>query len=733
MELNSKIYVAGHNGMVGSAIVRKLKDEGYNNLILKSHDDLDLTNQKQVESFFDLYEPEYVFLAAARVGGIVANNTYPAEFINNNLLIQTNVIHQCYTYNVKKLLFLGSSCFKPGTLVITSNGLKNIEDINVNDIVLTHKNNFKKVYNVTKNIFEDKLKRVKFFGWGDVQCTPDHEILTKNGYKKAEDLTNNDYVLIPINIPNEINDNIDIFDIEYKIMYNSYKEILTGVSSPLEIIKKNDIFSNKKSMVYKNTPIYSFVKNDIIDLKTDLSKLCGYFLAEGWLCGKDTEKRGSQHTIMFSPGYDINFANDIKQKLKNIFGIEPHFELCETTYKVGYCSNKIAYLFFKKFYSDDSEHKAYTKSVPDIIINSSNDSIKEFIKGYWRGDGHFRKRKERNNVQYVATCSSTSKILIYQLQQLLLRFKIISNVSFHKKKEKSFITSKKTQITREINQKSQWELRITGKYAIDFIENILDVKLEDKFLGSNSHYFSTFFSDHLEIRVKKIIDINYNGFVYDLSVEDDISYTANGIAVHNCIYPRDCQQPIKEDYFMTGALEKTNDAYAVAKIAGIKMCQAYNKQYGSNFISLMPTNLYGIGDNYDLENSHVFPAMIRKFHEAKLRNENNITLWGTGSPYREFLHVNDLADATLFLMNNYNSSEIINVGTGEDLTIKDLALLMKKITNFKGEIIFDSTRPDGTPKKLLDVSKLHNLGWKHSIELEIGLIRTYEDYLMKIL
>ena len=309
METNSKIYVAGHNGMVGSAIVRKLKDEGYNNLILKSHDDLDLTNQKEVESFFDLYEPEYVFLAAARVGGIVANNTYPAEFINNNLLIQTNIIHQCYIYNVKKLLFLGSSC----------------------------------------------------------------------------------------------------------------------------------------------------------------------------------------------------------------------------------------------------------------------------------------------------------------------------------------------------------------------------------------------------------------------------------------IYPRDCQQPIKEDYFMTGPLEKTNDAYAVAKIAGIKMCQSYNKQYGSNFISLMPTNLFGPGDNYDLENSHVFPAMIRKFHEAKLRNDNNITLWGTGSPYREFLHVNDLADATLFLMNNYNSSEIINVGTGEDLTIKDLALLMKKITNFKGEIIFDSTRPDGTPKKLLDVSKLHNLGWKHSIELEIGLIRTYEDYLMKIL
>ena len=305
MELNSKIYVAGHNGMVGSAIVRKLKDEGYTNLILKTHDNLDLTNQKDVQHFFDLYEPDYVFLAAAKVGGIVANNTYPAEFINNNLLIQTNIIHQSYTHDVKKLLFLGSSC----------------------------------------------------------------------------------------------------------------------------------------------------------------------------------------------------------------------------------------------------------------------------------------------------------------------------------------------------------------------------------------------------------------------------------------IYPRECPQPIKEEYFMTGPLEKTNDAYAIAKIAGIKMCQSYNKQYGSNFISLMPTNLYGIGDNYDLENSHVFPAMIRKFHEAKMRNDTSLTLLGTGTPYREFLHVDDLADATLFLMNNYDDSEIINVGTGEDLTIENLALLMKRVINFKGTVIFDSSKPDGTPKKLLDVSKLYNLGWKYSIKIGNGLIRTYEDYL----
>ncbi len=196
----------------------------------------------------------------------------------------------------------------------------------------------------------------------------------------------------------------------------------------------------------------------------------------------------------------------------------------------------------------------------------------------------------------------------------------------------------------------------------------------------------------------------------------------------SCIYPRECPQPIKEEYLLSGYLEKTNEPYAVAKIAGIRMCQAYNKQYNTNYISVMPTNLYGPKDNYHLENSHVFPAMIRKFHEAKMKNET-ITLWGTGSPYREFLHVDDLSDACVFLMNNYNDSEIVNIGSGKDLTIKELAFLMKKIIGFEGDLIFDSSKPDGTPRKLLDVSKLHSLGWKHTIELEEGIRETYKDYL----
>ena len=196
----------------------------------------------------------------------------------------------------------------------------------------------------------------------------------------------------------------------------------------------------------------------------------------------------------------------------------------------------------------------------------------------------------------------------------------------------------------------------------------------------------------------------------------------------SCIYPRLCQQPLKEEYLLTGSLESTNDAYAIAKISGIKMCQSYNEQYGTNFISVMPTNLYGYNDNYDLNNSHVLPAMIRKFHEAKINNSDKVEIWGDGTPMREFLFVDDLADACLFLMQGYNSSEIVNIGTGEDITIKDLANLIKNIIGFEGDIYFNTEMKNGTPRKLLDVSKLNELGWKYKTNLIEGIEKTYKEY-----
>ena len=195
----------------------------------------------------------------------------------------------------------------------------------------------------------------------------------------------------------------------------------------------------------------------------------------------------------------------------------------------------------------------------------------------------------------------------------------------------------------------------------------------------------------------------------------------------SCIYPKLAPQPLKEEYLLTDQLEYTNEPYAIAKIAGIKLCENYKKQYGCNFISAMPTNLYGPNDNYDLNNSHVLPALLRKFHTAKVENLNSVEIWGSGSPKREFLHVDDLASACFSLMQNYNGADWFNIGTGEDIAIKDLALLIKNIVGFEGELLFDSTKPDGTPRKLMDVSKLHNLGWRHEISLEDGIKSVYKE------
>jgi len=195
----------------------------------------------------------------------------------------------------------------------------------------------------------------------------------------------------------------------------------------------------------------------------------------------------------------------------------------------------------------------------------------------------------------------------------------------------------------------------------------------------------------------------------------------------SCIYPKLAPQPLNEEYLLSGTLESTNEPYAIAKIAGIKMCEAYRDQYGCNFISAMPTNLYGPNDNYDLNTSHVLPALIRKFHEAKESGNAEVTVWGTGNPQREFLHVDDLAEACLFLMKSYNEREFVNVGTGEDITIKELAYLIKEAVGFKGDLKWDTSKPDGTPRKLMDVSKINRLGWKYQISLKEGIEKVVSE------
>tara|TARA_B100001287_G_scaffold42180_1_gene31294 strand:- start:52001 stop:52933 length:933 start_codon:yes stop_codon:yes gene_type:complete len=282
------------------------------------------------------------------------------------------------------------------------------------------------------------------------------------------------------------------------------------------------------------------------------------------------------------------------------------------------------------------------------------------------------------------------------------------------------------------------KLNSLGHYNL-ILKSSKELDLRDQ--KSVANFFSNEQPEYVFLSAAKVGGILANftykaDFIYDnLQIQNNIIHHAYKTRVKkllflgsSCIYPRMSPQPIKEDYLLTGSLESTNEPYAIAKIAGLKLCQFYKEQYGCNFISIMPTNLYGINDNFDLNSSHVLPAMIRKFHEAKINKKPFVELWGSGKPMREFLYVDDLAEACVFLMNNYNDSSLINVGTGKDLSILDLASKVKEIVNFSGNIIWDKSKPDGTSKKLLDVSKINSLGWKSKINLVEGIKRTYDWY-----
>lgn len=289
--------------------------------------------------------------------------------------------------------------------------------------------------------------------------------------------------------------------------------------------------------------------------------------------------------------------------------------------------------------------------------------------------------------------------------------------AIHRKLTKEGYTNIITRVSAELDLRSQQQ--VADFFAAEKPDYVFLAAAKVGGIVANNTYRAEFLYDNLQIQ-NNVIHQSYLNRVKKLMFLGS-----------SCIYPKMAPQPLKEEYLLTGLLEPTNEPYAIAKIAGIKMCDAYRAQYGCNYISVMPTNLYGYNDNYHPQNSHVLPALIRRFHEAKVNNAPSVTIWGTGSPLREFLFADDLAEACFYLMQNYDEEGLVNIGTGKDLSIKDLAMLIKQIVGYEGSIEFDASKPDGTPRKLMDVSKLHSKGWHHRIELEEGIQLAYQDFLSK--
>ncbi|OOQ56448.1 GDP-L-fucose synthase [Mucilaginibacter pedocola] len=289
--------------------------------------------------------------------------------------------------------------------------------------------------------------------------------------------------------------------------------------------------------------------------------------------------------------------------------------------------------------------------------------------------------------------------------------------AIHRKLEKEGFTNFITRTSSEIDLRDQQQ--VAEFFATTKPDYVFLAAAKVGGIVANNTYRAEFLYDNLMIQNNVIQNSHLNGV-------KKLMFLGS-----SCIYPKLAPQPLKEDYLLTGLLEPTNEPYAIAKIAGIKMCDAYRAQYGCNYISVMPTNLYGYNDNYHPQNSHVLPAMIRRFHEAKEQNLPTVTIWGTGTPLREFLFADDLAEACYYLMQNYNEPGLVNIGSGTEISIKDLAYLVKKVIGYEGTIDFDTSKPDGTPRKLMDVTKLAEKGWKYSTQLEDGIQMAYQDFLVK--
>jgi nucleoside-diphosphate-sugar epimerase len=1102
MHIQNKIFVAGHTGLVGSAIVRKLKKDGFENIITAPHNELDLTDQTATRKFFEDNKPDYVFLAAAKVGGIHANNTYPADFIYVNLQIQNNVIEASYQNKVKKLLLLGSSCFVPDSIIRTDVGFKFIQDIRIGDRVLTDKNRYMPILKTHKRDIDENILRINFWGWNKIECTSEHRIYTvDSGFKKAGELTSKDTLIIPIDIQRKYPTKVNIFtDKEFERKYDSFIEFkaLEKGTNLSEFSRVHGLNRNILGRWGSGGIPYGFkIRGKEFDLGNGLGFLSGFFVADGHISGSKSGKRGSKHQVGFSKS--IEKLKIIEKELVKI--TDDPLNMIEK--KVCYTltlSNEVLFDYFNQFYKGYEQGNTkgtFPKVIPNFIkYNVSDLVIKEFVRGYWFGDGHFAPRKDRRS-QYIAATASTSKELIYDLQMLLARLGILSSVYIKK------LPATKVLDGRIINQNTQYHLRITGKWAEIFGINVLCLKLQS--MGKIKNTSVEFKDNCIYMGIKSISNVSYKGPVHDLSVDEDYTYTCNGFIVHNCIYPKFAPQPIREDSLMQGALEPTNAPYGLAKIAGIMMCESYNRQYGTNYISCMPTNLYGpcfdtntevltcsgiknikeikIGDkvytlnpntnkieiseveetqkyfsnemvnfsglsvdlsvtpdhtiwlkhrvlpkiikkradyfkdkagrrygqltfpdscsfnivedaskyetislrsycdenhliegscvrdfqhshsqgvpyefkmsdfmeflgwyisegsvtfiqeskggvqsigglpitqcrisqnisngdncekisdmlnrmglpnqrdktnkgafyftsrmfynyikqeigvgaydvkipafvfnldfpskyreilfeflmfgdgnksgrryntasdklkdnilllsflvgkkvgsvkkeissipnkyvwrisyrivqpsctvkykdisvdtyqcaiptycitvkdnhiiyagkngklnwvgqcdNYHPENSHVLPALLRRIHEAKEANSPEVVIWGTGNPLREFLYVDDLADACLFLMDNYNDNQTINVGSGTEIKIRDLVDVIKEVVGYQGKIVTDTSKPDGTPRKLIDSSKIYSMGWKSKMDLKEGIRLSYEDFLSR--
>ena len=660
MKKDSRIFVAGHRGLVGSAILKKLKEEGYTNLIIATRQELDLTNQQDTQLFFANKKPEYVFLCAALVGGIHDNNTRRADFIYNNLQIQNNVIHWSKVFGVKKLLYLGSSCIYPkfAKQPIKEEYLLTSELEQTNEPYAIAKIAGIKMCESYRRQYDCNFISVMPTNLYGSECfSDDTEVLTVNGIKNIKDINIGDKVYTL---------NKDTQNVEIENVMDTQK------------VKTNEFYNFKSrncdfrvtpthKMLFKSRPEYPLIKREAQYFKNKIGKK-GYIMLpnnkpikEGELYKFNLMDYKDEHHIIRD--YD-NFMRDGKHSRMKYHPSE--YDLMDLCHFIGWYVSEGSIV-------DNMKTKCVGLDCGQIRISQNKNENPDYYNEIDDLLNRLGVNYGKDNYAFYFTSRAFKKFIREEI-----------GVGSSNKKIPKFVFNLPLEYRKVVYESlmkgdgNKSGLRYTTK----------STTLKNDFI----HLCLT-----LGIKLGSIYD-DGNWRITIIGKTRDMNFSYKGISIDNV---------------------DDEDAYCITTEKNHNIFAGRNNKF----------NWVGQCDNYDLEKSHVFAAMIRKFHDAKMRGDDSVELWGDGSPMREFLHVDDFADASIHLMKNYNEEQPLNVGTGTDITIHDLAHKIKDIIGFNGDIVWNTEKPNGTPRKLLDVSKLHNTGWKHKIELDEGIKTTYEKYL----
>jgi len=695
---NSTILITGAGGFLGHHTVKAFKEykNGGTNgarkgikILMPTHNELDLLEEDDISCYMTEHQPDIVIHLAAICGGIGANRERPGEFLYNNLIMTTNLIEWCarLTRNqdgptIHKFVGVGTVCFTSDAFIKTGNSYTTIDNISLDHKVSSRNFADCSVVDIFERQYSGNLYHIRPYGAETLTVTSEHPFLVLRNqneiWVEAQDIVDTDRLVIPIYKPTKRSTVVRIPQFECKY--------------PVANLK--------------NTHPYHLPSELVVD--KNIARLFGWFLAEG--C---TNKQGINLYFGDEPDQIRDIA-DITHQLG--FSSQPKNIPNQKGSRLDVNSYQLRDFCRQHFYTSQEIHRSHTKKIPDFVFSLPDQLQLVFLRSFIDGDGHIE-YDSRNQKLKSIQITTTSRCLAYQIRDIMLHYGIFGNIHHRSAPGIAKICG------RYVNARESWVVKWTGQ-NLTKLSTLIYPELDDQ-TARKSRWDVVVCENRAYVPIYPITTSQSTLSVYNFGTVDE-TYTANGVVVHNCSYPKHTPIPFREENLYNGYPEETNAPYGIAKRVQLEMLKAYRAQYGFNGIYLIPVNMCGEWDNFDDSSSHVIPAMLKKFHRAKMENASSVTLWGDGSASREFLYAGDCADAILRATLLYDDSEPVNIGTGNEVTIKELAEKVRKVVGYEGVILWDISKPNGQPRRCLDTSRARvGFGFTAKTPLDDMLDRSY--------